>query len=574
MYESFFQLSKRPFAAAPQVDCYVSTPFCDHALQSTIRCLDRAEGIALVMGPTGTGKSLLCQLVAKHFSDRYQVALLNSARLCTRRALLQNILFELQLPYRNLDEGELRLTLVSHLEPQATGSQGLILIVDEAHTLPARLLEEVRLITNLVRDGQPRIRLMLAGGMAMEERLASPKLEAFQQRLATRSYLQSLTYDETLHYIGRQIYQCGGDANRFFPVEAMDAVYRVTDGVPRLINQLCDHSLVLASQKQIAKMDRRGIEEAWADLQQLPGPWHEDHPKAGKPVEEGVIEFGQLADEASFAVEFDSLDEGVFASTEEPASLTMPVVEMPRIVTLSAEEARANELREEWDMDLVDVPQPKAFTAPLPTPIFAPAVHAMPVAIKPAAKPASAPAVTAPAAKASAVTNNPFGDNFDEEEIILDRYATMQPAPFVHSPKVSSIEGKEIGKKLQSLTQEKPALPVDQNTSAPVFSVFSQNDYTATDYSSDTSDAHDALYSEASAALADVDVVEPDSRPFTNARGVRTYRPLALGEGIDDDRDMIVISEQDPRLEESTTSVPYGRRREYRQLFSTLRQGK
>src|SRR5262245_54956194 len=98
MYESHFLLSQQPFAAAPSSEAYIPTESLEQARQTLIRCIDRAEGPGLIVGPAGTGKSLLCQVLATHFRGRFQVAHLAGARLCTRRALLQNILFELKLP--------------------------------------------------------------------------------------------------------------------------------------------------------------------------------------------------------------------------------------------------------------------------------------------------------------------------------------------------------------------------------------------------------------------------------------------------------------------------------------------
>ena len=124
MYESHFCCRighLRPLRA----DAYIPTGSLEQARQTLIRCIDRAEGPGLVIGPAGTGKSLLCQMLAAHFRGRFQVAHLAGARLCTRRALLQNILFELKLPYRDMDEGELRLSLVDHLEPRSGGPEGL-----------------------------------------------------------------------------------------------------------------------------------------------------------------------------------------------------------------------------------------------------------------------------------------------------------------------------------------------------------------------------------------------------------------------------------------------------------------
>src|SRR5262245_28737865 len=216
MYETAFQMAQRPFAAAPTPAAYVRTQTHQAAVENLVRCIERAEGVGLVVGPAGSGKSLLLQLLAAGFRNQFHVALLNSAQLCTRKALLQSILFELKLPYRELDEGELRLSLLQHLEPRDGSSQGLLLLVDEAHTLPQRLLEELRQLTNVVKNGQPRVRLVLAGNASLEERLGNPKLESFQQRLATRCYLSPLTREETLQYVREQIAQTGGNVERLF----------------------------------------------------------------------------------------------------------------------------------------------------------------------------------------------------------------------------------------------------------------------------------------------------------------------------------------------------------------------
>src|SRR2546423_2734022 len=298
MYESHFLLSHRPFIPAPHADAYIPTGPLEEARKTLTRCLERAEGPGLVIGPAGTGKSLLCNILALHFRGKLQVAHLAGARLCTRRALLQNILFELKLPYREMDEGELRLSLIDHLDPRSGGPEGLLLLVDEAHTLPLRLLEEVRLLTNVVRDGWSRVRLLLAGGMALEERLSSPKLESFHQRIAARCYLQPMGREETIFYVQEQIHRCGTSADNLFTPEAQAAIHTATDGIPRLINQVCDHALMLTALSGKRQVDAAGIEEAWADLQQLPLPLHEGPTVgSGSGSASGVVEFGQLGDQ-------------------------------------------------------------------------------------------------------------------------------------------------------------------------------------------------------------------------------------------------------------------------------------
>ena len=121
MYESHFPSVAAAVCSRPAGEPILPTGSLEQARQ-TLDPLHRAgRGAGLIIGPAGTGKSLLCQILARHFRGRFQVAHLAGARLGTRRALLQNILFELKLPYRDMDEGELRLSLIDHLEPRSGG---------------------------------------------------------------------------------------------------------------------------------------------------------------------------------------------------------------------------------------------------------------------------------------------------------------------------------------------------------------------------------------------------------------------------------------------------------------------
>jgi len=399
MYESHFQLQTRPFVAAPRAENYVPVAAMEQARQTLIRCVERAEGPGLVVGPAGSGKSLLCHLLAEHFRrEQFQVALLSSARLSTRRALLQNILFELHLPYRGMEEGELRLSLIDHLEPRGTGVAGLLLLVDEAHTLPLRLLEEVRLISNFIRDGQPRVRLILAGSTQLEERLASPKLESLQQRIAARCYLQSLSREETTQFIRQQVERAGGNPQRLFTAEALKAVYTATDGVPRLVNQVCDHALVLAAVGGHEQIGADGIEEAWADLQQLPAPWHQTSRRDGAAVSEAAVEFGQLQDDEGVANA-----STISATTERGYKLPDASVELRAELNFdrvdrglggmdSAEEIGLSTLADHYEDALEFEPTGDGGTQVELT--------------------FSTPA-------------NPFGDGFEEEEVVTDRYAGL-----------------------------------------------------------------------------------------------------------------------------------------------------
>jgi hypothetical protein len=282
----------------------------------------------------------------------------------------------------------------------------LLLIVDEAHTLPLRLLEEVRLLTNIVRHGQPRVRLVLAGAAKLEERLASPKLESFNQRIAVRSYLQSFNYDETLAFVKSAIGSAGGKWEAIFTPDALDAVYRATDGIPRLVNQVCDHALMLAYVGGVRRLDKSGIEEAWADLQQLPTPWNaaDGAPEAAPDI----IEFGALDDE-----EVRSRDKSAPQAT-------------PRLVAVAAdahEQAEASELFTGEPADRLEK--------------IGDELEKLNDDYRPLGK-------TGPEVELVFPTVDPFAEAFAEEEVVIDRIAAMQRDPLAGRPLVRSVEGHEI----------------------------------------------------------------------------------------------------------------------------------
>ncbi|PQO41622.1 ExeA family protein [Blastopirellula marina] len=412
MYESFYQLTRRPFPAAADASYYFPSAAAEAARATLRRCLHRGEGPALLIGGPGLGKSLLLKVLAQDLQAQRHIAFLQCGRVCSRRALLQALLYELQLPYRGLEEGELRLSLVDFLRSKEDDRQGLLIFIDEADTLPTRLLDELRLLTNISANGESLVGMALAGGMTLEERFASPRLTSFNQRIAARCYLETFSKSETNEFVKFQLDDAGAPAT-LFSEDALAAVSQVTGGVPRLINQLCDHVLVLASLGAHKQIDARGIEEAWADLQQMPGPWSASQEEFTPPVSEsGVLEFGSLEEEG-----------------ELPQSVKFPsrIMEPPKQKRGPMDEDSAATL---------SINGPEADFEPLP-------------ALPPEAELEFISAV-----------KNPFEESFDAEEVILDRYASLSEARGALK-QVQSREGIEIA----SLLEPMPVLVEASNES-------------------------------------------------------------------------------------------------------------
>lgn len=507
MFESYFQLARRPFAVAPEVEAYYPAESIEEARRTLVRSIERAEGVGLVIGTSGTGKSLLCQLLAQRFRDKLELAMLSGAQLATRRALLQAILFELNLPYRGMDEGELRLSLIDHLTRRSGDSPGVLLIVDEAQTLPQRLLEELRLITNVVRQGAPRVRLVLAGGPALEERFATPQLESFSQRIAARCYLQAFQHADTVAYVTHRMTTCGGDGNKTFSPEALDAIHRATDGIPRLINQLADHALVLGFTAGVKRLDAAAIEEAWADLQQLPMPWHETTGRRSEDRHDeaaDVIEFGGLDD--------DDLEFAPPAATESDFASTVDhLAELEEHVDAMADEFRpAGSIRPEVEFVLPDLIRPR-------------------------------------------------DETFDEEEVVLDRYAELDASSWSGLPQVSSREGRELSRLLERYSQTNTAnRAVVRPAPKP--------------------DVQEVSHAAASSPRTLGSVVQTSTlqQPAATSPDVALTQLACVetSSSVDPDDDLIVV-EDDADCSEVVIRRPIApvRRQEYRQLFARLRHG-
>lgn len=500
MYEAHFGFHKRPFASVPHVDQYFPGEAMEAARQTLTRCMQRAEGAGIVIGPSGTGKTLLCQVLVEQFQDTFQTVHLSSGRLSTRRALLQAILFGLGQPYRGMDEGELRLALVDYLTLGDKCTEGMLLLVDEAHTLPLRLVDEIRMITNLVSRGQPRVRLMLAGSPILEERLASPKLESFNQRIVARCYLESFNREETQQYVQTQVKGAGTTPSKLMTNDVYLAVHQATDGVPRLINQLCDHALLLAFARGQRQMTRAVIEEAWADLQQLPTPWTGGE---AKEEEGNIIEFGGLDDDEPESE----------ASADSPAKVVPALRVAPTPEELApnpaAQVAEIQQALATLDEDF----QPAGSIGPEMELVFDD-------------------------------LSNPFSEEFEEEEIVVDRYTTVCRSSQQEHPMVFTQQEKE---RLQPLRPAASA-SVASGTEAAASVGIEPPTYPA-----------EQAY-EAPAATA-------NERPAETVR-LRSEEPAPAS-----NNDLIVVEDGYDEVEVSRRHTPAPvRRQEYRQLFAHLRR--
>jgi type II secretory pathway predicted ATPase ExeA len=364
MYEALLQTADRPFRATPDTKFYFPSDSIEQARQTVVRAILRAEGPCLVLGGAGLGKTMLGQVIANDVYGRFDIVKLHASGLCSRRALLQSILFELQLPYRGLSEGELRISIMDRLSPSPeTAPNGILLLIDEAHTLSPKLLEELRLITNFARNGQPRARLVLIGNMRLEDTFAHPQMDSFNQRLAARCYLQPMTRDQTMEFVRHQLRAVNIEPGTIVTNDALRTLFAASEGVPRLVNQVMDHALVLGIAAGQCPISAALIEEAWSDLQQLPAPWHSSNAPDKTTPPAAAIEFGELLDDDE-----DSFSESTSISFDDTsANLKTNSAPINSVASLSNEndDEEAYQLAEEHEpLDVISrAPKQNFFAA-------------------------------------------------------------------------------------------------------------------------------------------------------------------------------------------------------------------
>uniref|UniRef100_A0A7C2P579 AAA family ATPase n=1 Tax=Schlesneria paludicola TaxID=360056 RepID=A0A7C2P579_9PLAN len=274
MYESFFGLARRPFSATPDPGCWFRCGHYQAALDELLICAEQGQGIGLLVAPPGVGKTLICERLIREIGEPFTSVLLRHATYNTRRGFLQTLLCELAQPFDKHTDQELRLGLAPVLRNLHQQGRALLVVVDEAHQLSESLLEELRILSDQAEDGQPIVRLILAGQFGLEEKLAHPALQALNQRVRAHVTLAPLTQAESADYLDFRITWGGGRTAELFTDEAVDLICRAADGVPRCLNQLCDHTLLMAYVNEQKPISVETVAAALEDLKHLPLPWN------------------------------------------------------------------------------------------------------------------------------------------------------------------------------------------------------------------------------------------------------------------------------------------------------------
>lgn len=249
MYKTYFKLTRNPFDLTPDPVCFVPTNRHSEALAALYYGVRQHKGFVVVTGEVGTGKTLLLRCLLEQLQESKDVAsaYVFNARLSPTE-FLQYILSDFGLPTSGRSKCGLLLDLGNFLVSRSKRRMTTVLILDEAHHLSEDILEEVRLLSNLETTDDKLLQIVLAGQPELDQKLDSVGLRQLKQRIAVRTQLCPLDLEETKRYIERRLQVSGADfdPSSLFPPPTIEAVYRYSHGLPRLINTVCENALIVA----------------------------------------------------------------------------------------------------------------------------------------------------------------------------------------------------------------------------------------------------------------------------------------------------------------------------------------
>lgn len=253
VYNSFFGLHHNPFDLTPDPRCFVPTRRHNEALAALYYGIRWHKGFVVVTGEVGTGKTLLLRCLLRLLKESKDISYsyVFNSRLSPAE-FLQYFLADFGLPTSGKNKAELLLDFGQFLVSRAADHLTTVLIIDEAHLLSEELLEEVRLLSNLETTDDKLLQIVLVGQPELDDKLDSRGLRQLKQRITLRAQLRSLDIHETTDYIEQRLRIAGADPNSkpIFPIESVATIYDYSQGLPRLINTICENSLIAAYAKQ------------------------------------------------------------------------------------------------------------------------------------------------------------------------------------------------------------------------------------------------------------------------------------------------------------------------------------
>lgn len=265
MYKDFFGLQTPAFQASPDPRFLCMTPRTREVLASLQYGIAERKGFVVMTGEVGTGKTTLLKSVLSWFPETIvSTAFVFNPRLDTLD-FLEFVLTDFGIPLRERTKSAMLLQLNRWLIDRFRENALCVIVVDEAQNLSQDLLEEIRLLTNLETSAEKLLQIVLSGQPELEETLRMPSLRQLRQRIALWCKTQPLLPSETEMYIAERL-RIAGTMEPVFSPEAIERIHHYSQGIPRLVNLTCEHSMITAYAEQVKPIPAWVVESVAVDL--------------------------------------------------------------------------------------------------------------------------------------------------------------------------------------------------------------------------------------------------------------------------------------------------------------------
>ena len=267
MYKSFYGLKENPFNVNPDPRFLFLTKEIEEALTGLMYGIQTRKGFITLTGEVGTGKTTLINRLLDWLHHRKtRTAFLFNSRMNSSQ-LFDFILAEFDIPCESKSKSQQLIKLNHWLLDRYRMGEAVVLIIDEAQNLTYPVLEEIRLLTNLETSTEKLLQIVLSGQPELEEKLKLPQLRQLRQRIMLRCKTSALSKTQTQEYIAERLRIAGAAGQPIFSAQAIDAVHIYSLGIPRVINLLCEHSLVNAFVEQQRPIEAKIVEEVAREFQ-------------------------------------------------------------------------------------------------------------------------------------------------------------------------------------------------------------------------------------------------------------------------------------------------------------------
>jgi general secretion pathway protein A len=269
VYAEFYGLKELPFALTPDPRFIYFTPSHTEVMANLHYGIESGKGLVVVTGEVGTGKTTILRWLMQRLDRTVLVAYLFNPRLSVPE-FYQHVAALLEIQKWET-KSELLMELGRSLESRHVRGLRTVLIIDEAQGLSAHVLEEIRLLSNFESDTAKQLQIVLTGQPELREVLNDPDLRQLKQRIALRCVIKPLpNVEETDRYITSRLLVAGAERTAIFSPDAVDYIFRCSDGIPRSINNLCDNALLAGYAAGEAVIDSSIIEDVAETFDMLP----------------------------------------------------------------------------------------------------------------------------------------------------------------------------------------------------------------------------------------------------------------------------------------------------------------